>query len=438
MKIGLVGTFDVENFGDCLFPELYASLLRRKWPDAQFTLFSPTAHAARMLSFDKVNSLPDRLGDGDVFKQDLLILVGGETLGFGHSSGTYNFHADTLSHYLRLWLAPLWAGLDVSAGPKFSALCVGALKMPPEINGSIAEALAGAAHVTFRDSYSQSWISAPGIEFERAVDPMFLMSHICDEAAWGDLAAQAVPKELRETGYLAAQITYGYGKNDLEAWTDTIAKIARERDLSVALLPICHFLEDEYLLSIAAPMLASKGVRAEVIGGSRNVKSIASVISRSRGYVGSSLHGAVAAVSFAVPLASLGKSMDGKHNGTLQSVGYEGVATDKISDLPDCFARSERHDLGAVRAEAEARAEKGLAEFIAAMEAPGPSADTIDTARSAALRLVKAERDAAKSSVKSQIKRRMLRILRSTPALNAAYQKMRIRQRIGGAVHPKA
>ena len=66
----------------------------------------------------------------DAFDEDALILIGGETVGVGHSAGTFNFPRTTLSAYLRLWMMPVLAQLDPATRPRFfGAHCVGAIKM---------------------------------------------------------------------------------------------------------------------------------------------------------------------------------------------------------------------------------------------------------------------------------------------------------------------
>src|SRR4051794_8373270 len=40
-RIGLFGTFDVENYGDLLFPRVFAAELTRRLPEAEIRSFSP-------------------------------------------------------------------------------------------------------------------------------------------------------------------------------------------------------------------------------------------------------------------------------------------------------------------------------------------------------------------------------------------------------------
>lgn len=432
MKIGLIGTFDVENFGDCLFPELYQHLLSQHRPDAVISLYSPAARCADILSFDHVNALPAQLHDTGVFDEDALILIGGETVGVGHSSGTFNFPRDSLSAYLRLWMMPVMAMLDPDTRPEFfGAHCVGAIKMPATTNAQVADVLAAANHCAFRDAFSVSWITSGDTAFAREIDPMFLIDHLTDAVGWQALAADHLPDGFADGAYIAAQISMGYGGNDLDAWCDAVAQIAQQTGHPVALLPICHFLEDEAFLAQAQTRLTQRGVRAALIAGRINVKHTAAIIGRSAGYIGSSLHGAVTAVAFAKPLAVLGHSMDGKHEGSLRAVGISGAVTTTSAGLVACFETTAGSDLPAARIQAQNAARASFDRLLMAMDAPR-DIDPIqaEKAQNTAQALHELEQDMMPVASFQEIKRRLLRALHRVPVLSKPYRALRMRQKL--------
>lgn len=434
MQIGLVGTYDVDNFGDCLFPELYAHLLGAALPQARFTLYSPRPKAAQILSFDTVRALPDRLDTAPDLTEDALILTGGETLGFGHSSGTYNFPRSVLSAYSRLWIAPLQAALTSGGATKFIVHCVGARKMDDSLNQLAARALQGAALCTLRDAFSQSWIRDDSLRFPVATDPMFLMDRIQTPAHWAARRKAVLPEGFENgDGYLVAQLSLGYGGNALDDWCTAIAGIASARNLRVVLLPICHFLEDEHYLGLAGDRLRALGVNTHLVTGRINVKDTLSVISGAYGYVGSSLHGAVAAVAFGIPLAALGHSPDGKHEGTLNSVGIHGCTGTKVTELPDCFSRSEMLDLAGARKRAQAQAETDFAALLDALTRPAQQPEAVRNQALTAIReLVHREQTLHRGGSGYEIKRLVLRMLQRS-GLYSAYGRARARQRIARA-----
>lgn len=428
MRIGLVGTFDVDNFGDCMFPELYDKLLRDALQDVTLTLYSPRNTPATILSFDHLSALPAKLQDATKMQGDALILVGGETLGFGHSSGTYNYPRQALSSYLRLWAAPLYSTLNRDGAERFIAHCVGAIKMGPELNQTVARALSGATHCSFRDSFSQSWVRDGDFGLDQATDPMFLMDHLLAPEDWQARAKAQLRGRAEPGAYLAAQISFGYGQNDLEGWCNAVAEMARSRGLKVILLPICHFLEDEFYLSAAEDRLKTLGIETVLIQGRINVKDTAAVLSQAAGYIGSSLHGAVGAVAFGIPLAVLGHSMDGKHEGTLKSVGVTGCTTVSPMDLPACFTKSEGLDRPAIRARAQTQARAGFDQVLAALQAtPGRN----EAAKAAVEQLAAWEREGTHQIEQvSEAKRFALRQIYRNASVQSLYHRTRLRQRI--------
>jgi len=432
VNIGLIGTFDVNNFGDCLFPELYAHLLTQAEPDVALSFYSPTDQKAAIYSFDTLKALPAHLDAVDTFTEDALVLVGGETVGLGHSSGTYNYPRASLSSYLRLWMAPMMAALDPKSATRFfAAHCVGAIKMPPEHNALVAQAMGGAGYASFRDAFSVSWIQSGETTFDREVDPMFLIDDLRSAADWRALAQDHLPAQFLEDGYIAAQISLGYGNNDLRAWCDAVTEIAKTQNKHVLLLPICHFLGDEEVLSKALPHLQAAGVTAHLAKGLLNVKATAALLGCSDGYIGSSLHGAVSAVAFAKPLAVLGHSMDGKHEGSLRNVGINGAVCITPADLVGCFATTAAMDMGKARAHAQGMARKSFDRFLTALRATNTqSADRQDQARKAAQALVHFETTQHGAFSAYEIKRHILRWLVQRPALYRSYRKLKDRRRM--------
>lgn len=410
MKVGLIGTFDVENFGDCMFPELYATLLEGRFGKIEIALYSPLPHAAEILSFDQVHALPDHESPAHLasLDADTLILIGGETIGYGHSAGTFNFPRNTLSAYLRLWLAPILATRNPDLRPSFFAVqSVGAIKMPAKINHIIATCMAAADRVRFRDPYSADWIQTENIFFKIEIDPMFLIDRVCSPMDWRARAIAQLPGGIEPEAYLAVQVSLGYADNELNAWVESVAQIAKSRNLAVILVPICHFMQDELLLAQLEKMLRKFGVRVHLMRGRRNVKDTASLIGMSAGYIGSSLHGAVTAVAFARPLAVLGHSEDGKHAGTLSAVGITNVVTTQSICLPNCFAHSESSDNTASRRIAQTQAQTSVNGLFDAIEASNSEAYT-KRFHVSTLELIAAER---RPRFKVEAKRLILRVI---------------------------
>ena len=240
MHVGLIGTYDVENYGDCLFPHIWIDALHRRFPDVRITLFSPTGVAAGILEIDEMTALP--ANPGQPFGQrddpiDLMIVTGGEVLGLGHGSGTYIFPRHTLSAYLRLWLTPIAASMPDPDGPGHDdgVRCVSILHAvglaPPSWDDAdaIADVLRLADHVTVRDAHSAELLgraSKSDALFPVVTDPVYLVSQLESSDDWRARAVRVLPPGTLDRGYLLAHVSQSYLDENLDEWVAAVATAA--------------------------------------------------------------------------------------------------------------------------------------------------------------------------------------------------------------------
>ena len=364
-KIGFVGTFEVANYGDCLFPVVYKRLLEKRIPDCEFHYYSPRPGMSPLGHYGPVKALPATL-DELHFDADTLIQCGGETLALGHSPGTYNFPASTLSAFARMWLGPTVAAArgDVN----FYVHSVGMPTTDLRPKSAIARGLSYASRVSLRDKVSAMRLDG---SFPVEVDPMFALSMCSTPEEWEAKAASFLPNGFEPQQYLCAHISAPYLALGLRPWCEEIAKAHRASQLPILLLPICHFLWDRETLEAARSMLIGMGVADAMIQfpepGSEEVLATASLIGNSAGIITTSLHALVSAVSFGVPFAGFGGEgkVDGKHRQTLAVAGVEHGVTAHMQDLADTIEHSLSKDHLQTRDTAIARALAGLDALVA-------------------------------------------------------------------------
>lgn len=371
LRIGLIGTFDVANYGDCLFPVVYEALVGRTRSDCKFTYYSPLARDVSIRDYGPVKSLPETMNDIH-FDEDVLILCGGETLDLGHSSGTFNFPSSTLGANARLWLAPTVAASrgDVA----FYVHCVG---MPPADGAprpEIAEALKSATRVSLRDAVSAQRL---GDIFPVETDPVFALSDLKTDGEWQEEAARWLPEGYATDGYLAAHVSAPYLEpGALGRWCGEVASIARQQNLPILLVPVCHFMDDRLTLTAARKLLLELGFdKSRVVlapDGSENIIATAAILGKSAGVVTSSLHATVTAVSFGKPFATLvgtGRS-NSKHRQTLLTVGIDYGMALEIENLVAVYAHALEQDGNRARKEAVELAKRDFAPVLQLLEAP--------------------------------------------------------------------
>lgn len=363
-KIGFVGTFDVANYGDCLFPVVYMHLLSQRMEGLEFSYYSPLARSAGIMDYGPIKALPETLSQ-IAFDEDALILCGGETLWFGHSSGTFNFHKSTLSSYLRLWFAPCVAASRAEVN--FYVHSVGMPRADLDAPAEIAEVLSAATMVSVRDEVTAKRL---GNRFPVEVDPVFSLSNMKSQREWQSEARKWLPADYDIGKYLVAHVSMPYLDNGLAQWCEQVAQTAKSHDLPILLVPICHFMDDRYNLEEARSLLIGMGISEHRVClpplASKDVVATASLLGMSAGVITSSLHACVTAVSFGVPFAGFvgnGKA-DGKHRQTLLAAGVDYGMAMEIEDLAQTFANSSNQDCAAAQSLAIERSMKGLEPLV--------------------------------------------------------------------------
>lgn len=369
-KIGFVGTFEVANYGDCLFPLVYMALFREHGIQPAFSFHSPRSGVSGLADYGPVQALPARL-KANAFDEDVLILCGGETLGLGHSGGLYNFPANTLSAFARMWLGPVAAAAAGELG--FYVHCVGMPTGDLDARPAIAQALSHANWVTVRDEVTAARLEG---RFAVKVDPVFAVSSLAAQDEWDRRAQAVLPAGFAPGNYLCAHISSPYVAGGLPQWCDQVARIARQRDLRVLLLPVCHFLDDHATLEIARDTLVSRGLSPDIVqfpgDGHKHVLTTAALIGSSGGIVTSSLHAMVTAVSFGVPFACFpgaGKK-NGKHAQTLRAVGLSNGIALQMGEITAAFDATWPLDHEASRAHAVVIARAHFGELVDALGQP--------------------------------------------------------------------
>ncbi len=365
---GLIGTFDVDNYGDCLFPVIYEHLLKKKFPDAQITYFSPTGVNSNIHHLKSHRSLPASMSDlkSKINDIDHSILIGGETITAGHGLGTYLLPTHTLSHGLRLWLAPLLHA--ISNNSYFSAHSVGLQALPEEIESQAISLLSNMSDLTVRDNTSYEKLKKRGIYARIGADPVYLISQIYDEKEWDQLARSVLPKELEEKEYLIAQVSAGYLNTHISEWCRQISKISKQYKKPVLLVPICHFLHDYETLKIARKYLVELGTETYLAPKLLNVVKTTALFSKCYGYVGSSLHGGVVAIAFGKFASMLGKEQEGKHNGVAEALGLFNIVAYDLPDLTVTFDNCHRYNMVEICKKAQKQSLKDFSLLLKKLE----------------------------------------------------------------------
>jgi polysaccharide pyruvyl transferase WcaK-like protein len=295
VRVGVWGTFDVDNYGDHLFPRIAAMELGRRMAGAEVVAYSPFGglHPTRLddpqwpvaplgpWSADRVSELAGEL--------HAVLVGGGELIHLNDRmlAPVYGVDGDEMermapSRYFVEGLGPaleancpvVWHGLGVSVEPT------------GEQAARLRDALAHRPYVTVRDEGSRARLERAGVA-DVAVVP--------DSAL---LLPRLLPPSSRRRRTVVIQ-----GCDLLAPYADDVAAglvpwFDRHPDHVPVLLETGRGRGDADFADAITPLLGRPSYR---VPATASVEDIAAVIAEAAAFVGSSLHGSITALAYGRP-----------------------------------------------------------------------------------------------------------------------------------------
>lgn len=322
----LFGAFDRHNFGDLLFPHVIARLLARE--DLLFAGLA--ARDLRNHGGHKVSAfaaLAASWGEHDVN----LIHVGGELLTCDAWEATVMLsrpdHAQEAIASLAAWtqdrLAWARSRLGVAALAPYTLSresfpraanmfynAVGGVDLDardPAMRAEVLAKLKAADDVSVRDRQTKALLDASGLATRLIPDPAVMVAELFGAKIRQRAARRAISQILDAfpQGYVAVQFSADFGDDE------TLKEIAAQLDQ----IAVSGGLGVTFFRAGAAPWhddlrcyeraVACMHAPSVKIFGSLNLWDICALIAHSRVYCGSSLHGRVVAMAFALPRVNL-------------------------------------------------------------------------------------------------------------------------------------
>lgn len=309
MRIAHFGTFDVENYGDLLFP----LVLERRLAGRGHELVHVSPLGGPPVWGDCVASIPTRVADS--LELDGAIIGGGHLIHAQPSDvEAYRESADGgLFAY-----ADLWLGSTLRAGALGIPIVWNAPGVPGAATSETAALLrwaAGeAAYLAVRDETSRGFLERAGcageiaVVIDTAIEVSRLWSPAELDAAWQEAFRSrdcAIPERAFAVHFNARFLADGVAET--ASRLDAIARATHALPILLALGP-CHG-DGTLAREIAGAM---SGPRC-LVDAPRSLREIAACIRGSALYVGSSLHGGVTARAFDRPALVVAREAEGGH-----------------------------------------------------------------------------------------------------------------------------
>jgi Rps23 Pro-64 3,4-dihydroxylase Tpa1-like proline 4-hydroxylase len=289
--IGMCGTFDVQNYGDLIFPLLARHELQQRLGNVALRPYSYRAKDTNRWPFE-VRSNVDFAADVDSL--DAVLLGGGDLIHcIKNIALDYLPQDKALHHPTSLWLTPALIALEQGLPLIWNAPGVPE-ELPRWAHPAVRAALMSSSYVAVRDEASRQNLAAvaPDAEVSVVPDSAFGIASLCDPAqpspAWQTLVSQ-----------VALRRPYVVLEPDGHGAAATLLRAARSLPPScqVLILPIgpVHGERNE---NIPKPKLPD----AIRLSAWPDPLLLTQLIAGAEGVIGDSLHLGIAAIAFGVPV----------------------------------------------------------------------------------------------------------------------------------------
>ncbi|MCC6075171.1 polysaccharide pyruvyl transferase family protein [Pseudomonas sp. GCM10022188] len=389
----LFGAFDRHNFGDLLFPHIAAALL----PGRELRFAGLAERDLRPWGGHRVEALSELAREFAGQPVDILH-VGGELLTCdAWEAAVMLLPADEvqttvaqLDRQPQGWLAwaqgvlgipdraPYVVGRELFPQARLLFTAVGGMDLDERdaaLRAEVVGKLRLASKLSVRDRQTQALLQAAGIGARLVPDPAVLVKELFG-ARIGRRAAQGEIAEVRRAfphGYLAVQFSTDFADDaTLAEIAAQLDRVAQAHGLGVALFRAgaapWHDELDSYRRTAARLHAPTRVVE------SLNLWDICALVAASQGFLGSSLHGRIVAMAYALPRLSLQRSGPGKaaaYAASWEAAGLPGsVTVGEISTGLDAAFAARPTQLRALAEELAGRYRAGFAP-LRALLAPG-------------------------------------------------------------------
>ncbi len=366
LKVALFGTFDVENYGDCLFPLIVRHQMDQRALDAELTCFSPTSRMPRIADYPSVHALSE-IQQLHMNAASCFVVGGGALLASDFGSTAYPQVRSLLYPYsIKCWLLP--AMIAASWNRPLILNGIGFGPFDHRFDSLARKYLSGASLSTVRDPLTQEMLHRIGVKCRVIPDNGFLVPQLKSQAQWLNLRS-----ELRESlnlpaRYIALQVSLKRTMHNHDLILDQVAIVADRTKLPLLLVPICHHINDLVSLRFLYRELRRRRIAVTIVDQFLSTLETSAVLSDASLYIGTSLHGAVVTLSFGKPVVSICGGPKSKHPAVLSVIGLDHNCVWEYKEI----AHKALAALNADRADIEARvrtAQHVLAKHFDEMEA---------------------------------------------------------------------
>lgn len=347
-NIAFTGVFDIENYGDHLFPLVFSEMMKEKKVDCELFLFSPIGNVEQGYGQKRpIYPLHKMQELHDLYRFDAVIVGGGGILHYSSGKQMLNDELQTVVDYrvFETWVIPsmfayknkvklIWnlpggyQDFDFFYRPLTRLLCN------------------NVDYLNTRDLYSKKILTACGISEEKiytCLDSGFLIRKLYTKECMKDIQKNIFTSEK----YIVFHANVHLDKGELPGVVSNLYEL-KQKGYDIVLLPIAYTHNDQLILNkINEYSIGQYGEagRFIMLGNSLNMLDIMSVLACCKMYIGVSFHGAVTALSFSNIAIGYDYMRNGKTKDLFETLNLSDYYITNADDMNQAIEYALKSDL---------------------------------------------------------------------------------------------
>lgn len=300
MRLAHYGTFDVDNYGDLLFPKI----IEWRLPDWKIQHISPTKTGTRFEDAAATQARPDG-------RMQAYVTGGGNIFNF-RSTPLQEYAAVSREAYARLVIEPFEHAQRHKVPYLINSPSLSAKKHTFLEKIMLSQILGSADYISFRDTHS---VHEAQCRTNQVV-------HCVPDTALDVARMWPVYEQAEEGNYATIHVNRRYGGTAREI-ASALDRIGAQTGLTILLLPVgpCHG-DIDFMHEVSGHLTTSHICHEQY-----SLRGFAEIIAGGRMYLGSSMHGFITSLSYDRPcLLVLGPQVMEKFKGLLDLCGLSETA----------------------------------------------------------------------------------------------------------------
>lgn len=332
--IAQIGSFDVKNYGDLLFPVV----LKNKLSDYEIDLFSPNGGSEPFDNKIKVFSLEELEQKIKARKYSALILGGGDIIRI--DTAVVDQYKNNHSPALSLFVFPILLAKKYNIKVILNAPGV-PFKFNENEKSIIKELLRDVDYIAVRGENSKNFLEECGASDVKIVpDTVLCISNIIKLSELKMIKRKIEDTKLKKKIDNYIIIQHNQYNNDNQDYIDVfknfISLVTRKYKLNVVLLPIGYVHHDIKFLS---KLVDANNDNVYLVEKELSPEEMLSIIANSKGYIGTSMHGAITTYAYKKPILMINTKYNSKRNEFLKVIGKPELEINSIYDLEEKFKK---------------------------------------------------------------------------------------------------